>query len=271
MRVFCGIIYRLFVIALYFFILSSCEKADDIVKDSPLKPVNVIAHRGYWRFEGAAQNSIAALKNAGELGIYGSEFDVWKTKDDRLVVNHDKLFHELLIVDTIFDDLTKDCLRLDNGEKIPTLEEFLEVAHLYPKLRLVLELKTLGDSEYNKKAVDLVIDSVLKHGSENNIDFISFSYEICKLFAESKVGSGVEYLGGGYTVKELFETGITGINYSYTRIIENPTLVGEANALGMNVTAWTVDNVEDVRRLIEIGIDKITTNNPMHIYELFGI
>ena len=44
----------------------------------------VIAHRGYWKTDGSAQNSIAALLKADSIGCYGSEFDVWLTADDKL-------------------------------------------------------------------------------------------------------------------------------------------------------------------------------------------
>lgn len=50
----------------------------------------IVAHRGYWNTEGAAQNSVTALKNAQKMGLYGSEMDVWLTKDGYLVVGHDK-------------------------------------------------------------------------------------------------------------------------------------------------------------------------------------
>ena len=49
----------------------------------------VIAHRGFWNCEGSAQNSIAALQKAQEIGVYGSEFDVSITADGIPVVNHD--------------------------------------------------------------------------------------------------------------------------------------------------------------------------------------
>ena len=42
----------------------------------------VIAHRGYWKTAGSAQNSITALQKADSIHCYGSEFDVWLTKDN---------------------------------------------------------------------------------------------------------------------------------------------------------------------------------------------
>ena len=49
----------------------------------------VIAHRGFWNTPGSAQNSLAALVKADSIGCYGSEFDVWLTADDELMLNHD--------------------------------------------------------------------------------------------------------------------------------------------------------------------------------------
>ena len=39
----------------------------------------VIAHRGYWKAEGSAQNSLASLRKAAEAKVYGAEFDVQMT------------------------------------------------------------------------------------------------------------------------------------------------------------------------------------------------
>ena len=52
----------------------------------------VIAHRGFWKTDGSAQNSIAALVKADSINCYGSEFDVGLTADNQLVVNHDSTF-----------------------------------------------------------------------------------------------------------------------------------------------------------------------------------
>ena len=49
----------------------------------------IIAHRGFWKTDGSAQNSITALEKAAEAKLYGSEFDVLMTVDGTIVVNHD--------------------------------------------------------------------------------------------------------------------------------------------------------------------------------------
>ena len=75
----------------------------------------VIAHRGFWKTEGSAQNSIAALLKADSIGCYGSEFDVWLAADDQLVVNHDPTFKGKRMENSPSTALTAS--KLDNGEK----------------------------------------------------------------------------------------------------------------------------------------------------------
>lgn len=99
----------------------------------------VIAHRGFWKAEGSAQNSIAGLKKAAEAKVYGSEFDVQLTADGVVVVNHDDAIDGLVIGETAYDKL-KD-LKLKNGEKLPTLADYLEAGKKLPDVQLILEIK----------------------------------------------------------------------------------------------------------------------------------
>ena len=48
----------------------------------------VVAHRGYWKTEGSAQNSIASLEKAIGIGCRGSETDLILTTDGVLVLHH---------------------------------------------------------------------------------------------------------------------------------------------------------------------------------------
>lgn len=86
----------------------------------------VIAHRGYWKTDGAAQNSIAALVKADSIGCYGSEFDVWLAADGQLVVNHDPTYQTQSMENSPSTLLTT--LKLDNGERLPTLAKYLRTA-----------------------------------------------------------------------------------------------------------------------------------------------
>ena len=76
----------------------------------------VIAHRGFWKTDGSAQNSIAALVKADSINCYGSEFDVWLTADNQLVVNHDSTFKG---VNMQKSTAQRTAVILDNGEQLP--------------------------------------------------------------------------------------------------------------------------------------------------------
>ena len=84
----------------------------------------VIAHRGYWKIEGSAQNSIKSLEEADRIKVYGTEFDVHLTADNEAIVFHDNKVNDIKVQEVNYDKL-KD-IQLANGEKIPTLDQYLQ-------------------------------------------------------------------------------------------------------------------------------------------------
>ena len=99
----------------------------------------VIAHRGAWKAQGHPQNSLASLNEAIRLGCEGSEFDVWMTADEVLVVNHDGDFEGMEIEESTYAQLLTK--KLPNGEKIPTLKEYLAEGMKQTGTKLILEFK----------------------------------------------------------------------------------------------------------------------------------
>src|SRR5690606_22888022 len=105
----------------------------------------LIAHRGFWKTENSAQNSISSLKNAQQLGVYGSEFDVRMTKDSVLMINHDEDINGILIAENHYQEL--DHLTLKNGEYISTLGQYLEQGKKVPDMKMIEELKPEKSAE----------------------------------------------------------------------------------------------------------------------------
>ena len=84
-----------------------------------------VAHRGYWKCEGSAENSLTSLQKAHDVGCWGSELDIWLTSDGGLVVNHDpKTLDGLKIEETDFKTITKS--KMKNGETVPSLKDYLK-------------------------------------------------------------------------------------------------------------------------------------------------
>ena len=234
--------------------------------------VSIAAHRGFWKSEGAAgaQNSIAALREAQEMGAWGSEFDVHMTKDDVVVVNHDETIDGILIQSANYADL-KDC-RLVNGEPLPTLDDYLTQGEKCATTKLVLEIKWHESPERNRYVADRCIEALKAHGlfSPDRVMFISFNYDVCKRVAEVAPEFTNQYLMGDKTPEEVFADGINGLDYGFWVFDKNPDWMDRAHKLGMSVNVWTVDNPKDMQRMIDMGADCITTNEPLVTRALLG-
>lgn len=230
---------------------------------------SIVSHRGFWNCEdgGMSQNSIAALKAAQDNGFWGSECDVHLTADGEIIVNHDPTIDGLAIADTTYSELSGHLL--PNGEKRPTLDEYLSQAEK-SKTVLVLEFKAQANDAHEDELVDKSIACLKEHGlyKPKRVAFISFSHHIClKLAAEAPEFKN-QYLNGDIAPEFLHAEGINGIDYHYGVILNHPEWVAQAHSYGMDVNVWTVDDTEVALQLLELGVDAITTNVPKEISAL---
>lgn len=226
----------------------------------------VIAHRGYWHTNGSAQNSITALVKADSINCYGSEFDVWLTADNQLVVNHDETFKGV----TMQNATAKVCtaVELDNGEQLPTLQQYLDQAKDL-KTRLILELKPHKTPEQETRAIEGILKMIKDMGFEKRTEYITFSKHATKEFIRLvPKGTPVYYLAGDITPTELKEWGCAGPDYHFSVFQKNPEWIKECHKLGMKVNAWTVNDAKDMEWLIAQGVDFITTNEPVVLEEI---
>lgn len=226
----------------------------------------VIAHRGFWKTEGSAQNSIAALIKADSIGCYGSEFDVWLTKDEELIVNHDPTVYGRFIQLSSARRITR--ARLENKERIPTLEQYL-LAGKELKTKLILELKPLSTPERETLAVEKIMAMVKSMQLEKRMEYISFSLHATKEFIRlAPQGTPVYYLNGDLSPQQLKEIGCAGPDYHLSVFRKNPQWITQCNQLGLKTNVWTVNKANDMRWLIKQNIDFITTNEPLVLHEV---
>ena len=168
----------------------------------PMKnKTRVVAHRGFWHTDGSAQNSIASLLKADQLGVYGVEFDVWMASDGVPVLKHDGWHDGYEVQSTPSTVLTT--LKLENGELMPTLAQYLEAAK-DTKVHLVLELKPHATPEAETAAAEAVVKMVGRYGLSKRVTYISFSLHIMKELARlAPAKTQLMYLGGGTLPKDL--------------------------------------------------------------------
>ena len=88
--------------------------------------------------------------------------------------------------------------------------------------------------------------------------------ELCRL--EQFACGGGDALRGEAEMLEQ-ELGAAGLDYHMGVIKKHPEWIKEAHELGLKVNVWTVDEVEDMKSLIEQKVDFITTNEPVILQE----
>lgn len=228
--------------------------------------MKVIAHRGYWNTAGAVRNSRASLRNAINLGCYGSETDVWITSDGYVVVNHDPTLNGVNIENSTYEQVKN--LTLGNGEKIPQLSEFLDILEGEGSTKLIIEIKTHSDEARGKAAVAAVVDMVKNRGLQDKVEYIAFSLNLCKEIVKLDPTAHVAYLNGDYAPAALKELGIMGLDYTADKYRNNPNWINEVRANGMTTNVWTINDKPTMAEMTNTGVEFITTDNPVDALEV---
>jgi glycerophosphoryl diester phosphodiesterase len=238
--------------------------------------VEWIAHRG--ESADAPENTLAAFRLAWERGVDAIELDVHQAADGTLVVIHDAdtlrtTGKQLRVQDTLAHVLGK----LDagswkdarfEGEPIPTLAEAL--ATIPDGRRCYIEMKV------GPQAVPALVETVKSSGkTADQLPIISFNADT---LAEAKkrlpehraylvVGFKADEAAGGYTptIPQLIEKAkqikADGLDLSFRGPLDNDS-VALIRAAGLGLVVWTVDDEAVARKMVEIGVDGITTNRP---------
>ena len=225
---------------------------------SPVQADNfVVAHRGGSSESGLPANSIAGLRYCIEAGIYGCETDVYYTKDNDVIVGHasaDYTINGLTPWDHTVAEI-RAAGKLANGERIPTLEDFLEVAmEKGSHTKLFLDIKRLDANHYDyivlcaKRISEIVIEA----GASKYVTFLCTGandnvMKSAKTYADK---AGCDYqVNTGKSMKQLATLGISWGNYTSAALTSefggsgsiNPREFGPA---GMSLSMYFLDKVK---------------------------
>lgn len=231
----------------------------------------VIAHRGAFKKNNLPENSIASLKQAIALNCTGSEFDVRMTSDDSLIINHDPHFNKLDIETNTYATLS--AFRLSNGEKLPTLREYI-LAGLENNraTRLVCEIKPSPAGKERGRVIAVKVADLIKElKAEDKVVYISFDYDILKKLVEINPKAPTQYLSGNISPDQLKNDGISGADYHFSVFKNHPEWIESAKLNKIALNAWTVNEEADMDWLLARGFDFITTNEPELLLEKMKI
>lgn len=226
----------------------------------------ITAHRGgAWK---APENTISALQYTIDSGADYAEIDVQETKDGELILLHDdSLKRTAGVKKNVWDMTLKQVEKLDagasfhkkfRGEKIPEFTEVLKFCK--GRLDLNIEIKYNGK---NKGIVNKVVRAIKENHFEDHCVVTSMNYQFLK-----QIKKTAPEIRTGYIMTMTY-SGVQGMEaadfFSVKHTYVDEKFVTQAHALGKEVHVWTVNYKGDAKRMLDMGVDNIITDDPIMV------
>jgi glycerophosphoryl diester phosphodiesterase len=251
-------------------------------------PVN-LAHRGASAL--APENTIEAFRVAVEAGAGGLELDVHMTRDGHIVVIHDATVDRTTNGSGAISEMTLDELRrLDAGHtfspdggstrhyrgrgvRVPTLGEVLEE---FPVVAVNIEIKA------GTPGIEETVLGVLRQTNAlGRALVVSTAHNIVKRFRKVSGGHvstgasrweiGVFYISSRVRLERLVRPAYDALQVPLRHRgipVVTPRFIRAAHARGVRVDAWTINQADEMRRLLDLGVDVIMTDRPGTLAEV---
>lgn len=230
-----------------------------------------LAHRGFS--SKYPENTMKAFIKAVEEGhCHGIELDIQLSKDNIPVIIHDETLDRTtdgigFVKDFNFSNLRK--LNAGDGEKIPSLEEFLEFSKA-SGLYINLELKN-SIINYNNLE-EIVLKNIDKFSLKENTIISSFNHlSMIKIKEiDSSIKTGLLYDCWLHNpVDYCLSCNADALHPHYSSILDK-TYLNNIIKNNIAVTPYTVNKEEDMIALLNSGINSIITNHPDKLNNLLG-
>lgn len=277
----------LFTVANYSAEIASVRERKRLFND---KPFWVIAHRGFsGKFP---ENTMLSFEKADELPIDALELDIHASKDGKLVVIHDPTLDRTTNMSGRIVDYSAEQLRRadagyhfdpannntfpfrEQGVKIPFLEELFQ---RFPHRKFVVEIKqTMPAIE------ELLVALIRKYHMEEKVIVASEYYEpLARIRTiDPALATNLSAIEAR-TFYTLFRMKLSAFyksagdalqipdEYKGDKVV-TPGLVKAAHKKGLIIHIWTVNDPEEMKQLIENGVDGIITDYPDRLVALIS-
>lgn len=248
------------------------------------------AHRGGAGIPGAAENTLAAFGTAVQLGFTHLETDVRSTADGVAVLCHDEDLSRLTggvrsgpVGGLSWAELSR--LRVGGVEPFARLDELLGT---FPDARVNVDVK-------QDSAVGPVLSALRRTGAADRVGIASFSParaarlrralgpavavsatppEVVVWLARAALGrqgpAGPPTPGPRPAAPGRVATPVSYQVPERARghAVVTARTVAAAHRAGRQVHVWTVDDAEDIDRLLDAGVDGIVTDRPDVLVEV---
>ncbi len=224
--------------------------------------VVVMAHRG--ASGEAPENTLAAFRLAGQQGADYVELDVQESADGVVLVNHDvdlmKVARSPL---RIWQAPAAELRAIDIGssfdprfadQRLPTLAEALDL--MRGKAKVNIELKDYG---HDDRLEERVVELVEAAGMQDQVVTMSLSRSMVQEMKRLRP----EWTSGLLLARSIGDASKLEADFlAVPTSVATRRFIRHAHAAGKPVYAWTVNDPQQMVRLVGYGVDGIITNYP---------
>ena len=226
------------------------------------KNVLMIAHRGVSGLE--TENTKEAFILAGNKSYYGIETDVHVTLDGKFLICHDDNIlrvtgTDLVIEENNYEDIVKNKIykfrTTINELEFPNLTDYISICKQYNK-EAILEIK----NEVKESDAIRIVEEIISLGWLDHTTIISFCMNNLLNIRKHYKDVKLQFLTGEFNddlLKVLVDNNLS-LDYYFGNLTKE--IVDKMHSFNLVVNCWTVDKEEDAYRLIDIGVDMITSN-----------
>ena len=243
--------------------------------DRPL----VFAHRGGCAL--GPENTLAAFDLGLRARADGLEMDVHLSADGLVVVHHDETLDRTTSASGPLAAMTANELaRVDAGCRFAAGETYpfrnqgvgipslTDVLRRYPDTRIIIEMKV--DSSAMGEAVAQVVRQARAaervcaagYGARSAAAARTALPEMACSASYAEVQSAVYRSWARWPPRGVRHGGYQVPERLGRLTIVSPRFIRHAHEAGLKVHVWTVDEEQDIRRLLEWGVDGLITNRP---------
>lgn len=237
------------------------------------KPLVRIAHRGGGSL--APENSLAGIERSLEFDLEMIEVDVRRTLDGALVLSHDAAPHRSSI-----PVRASTLAELQAGQSgIATLADAMDLIGGRARINLDVKDEDIADDVValvrDRRATEWCIVSCLD--TPSLLRFAEVAPEMPRFFSYPRDRGGASQKG---YMKPAVNAAVALMRLTLPRRLRGmiaplpgtsvtayyklltPSLVATARSLGVSIYTWTIDDIDEMRRAIDLGVDGITSNRP---------
>jgi glycerophosphoryl diester phosphodiesterase len=209
----------------------------------------LLGHRGARALKSIPENTFASFDQALADGCDGFEFDVRLTEDEEAVVCHDEKVSGFKLART-------------PAKQIPQLPRLRDVLQRYRDSFLDIELKVKGLER-------ITLDLFLRHKPRRGFVVSSFIPAVLKSLREEDATVPLGVICEFESQLRLWSELPVQYVIPHQKLVE-PELIRKIKGAGKKALVWTVNDPTEMRRLAELGVDGIISDDTSLLCRTLG-